>query len=96
MEKVQEKLQECIGQGTMNSFERISKILSGEGTHSGANDNNSGMNMKIDSSKPVLGKNPDRVPTAKKSIVAKSKIRGQKKGSKPSLRSSTKKSKSKA
>lgn len=99
MEKVQEKLQECIGKGTLNSFERISKILSGGGDGGGDGDNSedTDMNggMKINS-KPLVGKSPDRVPTGKKDIVTKSKIRGRKKGAKVSLRSSSKKKKSKA
>ena len=97
MEKVQEKLQECINKGSMNSFERISKILSGESSSTSqteaVNDNQS---MQIESStiKPLLGKNPDRIPTKKKDVLNKSKIRGQRKGEKPSLRTSSKKRKS--
>ncbi len=91
MEKVQEKLQECINKGSMNSFERISKILSGDGD---SNDTANG-SMNIDfKPKPLLGKNPDRVPTGKKDIITKSKIRGQRKGAKTNLRSSSKKRKS--
>ena len=90
METVQQNLQKCISKGSLNSFERLSNILGGGNN----NDSDSDMEGRLETGKtstPLIGKLPDRIPTAKKSIIEKSKIRGQKKGRKVKFRTSTKK-----
>ena len=97
MVKVQEKLQECVDKGSLNSFERLSKIFGGDDNNNDMDMEDSGKNKTINDDSPMKiisslqGKNPDKVPRGKKDIMKKSKIRGQKKGQKVSLRSSSKK-----
>ncbi len=99
METVQQKLQECISKGSLNSFERLSNIFSGGGNNNnidpdgdmgiGAGSNGGGGGGVA--ARPLIGKNPDKIPTAKKTVVEKSKIRGPKRGRKVRLRTSSKK-----
>jgi hypothetical protein len=106
MATVQEKLQACIDKGSMNSFERLSKIFGNTDDDDNNNDTamqNGGVVATVEiiddspstkKSKPLLGKTPDKLAPKKKEIMKKSKIRGQKKGVRVMLRASTKKRKS--
>ena len=91
METVQEKLQECVEKGSMNSFERISKLLGSNSDSDMEEDSGSGIKMPTSTSKPLVGKNPDKLPATKFSVLKRSKIRGQKKGMRVYKRTSTKK-----
>mmetsp|Transcript_23994 Transcript_23994/g.30210 ORF Transcript_23994/g.30210 Transcript_23994/m.30210 type:complete len:130 (+) Transcript_23994:147-536(+) len=95
MDTVQQKLQECISKGSLNSFERLSNILGGNSNDSDSdmegNSGNGGVKTSSTTATTIIGKNPDRIPTAKKTIVEKSRIRGPKKGRKVRLRTSAKK-----
>lgn len=93
MEIVQSKLQECIEKGSMNSFERLSKIFGG-GNNSDDEDMDMGNQQPKVDLKPLVGKRPEKVPRGKKDIMTKSKIRGPKKGQKVTLRTSSKKKRS--
>jgi hypothetical protein len=105
MSTVQEKLQQCVEKGSMNSFERLSKILGGDSNSNNNSDNemdHDGIKLKspqskssIVTGKPLVGKNPDKLPTVKQSIVKRSKIRGQKKGVRVVKRTSSKKKREK-
>ena len=87
METTQKKLQECVEKGSMNSFERLSKLLGGDP------DDVMEDSVQIQlHPKPLVGKKrPDKVPAGRIDAMKKSRIRGQKKGQKVTLRTSTKK-----
>mmetsp|Transcript_12781 Transcript_12781/g.18650 ORF Transcript_12781/g.18650 Transcript_12781/m.18650 type:complete len:152 (+) Transcript_12781:107-562(+) len=70
MEKVQQKLQECISKGSLNSFERISNLLHGNDNDDNMeedDDNKSNIDIDAMDTSNGNGKNPDKMVTKKPS-----------------------------